>query len=59
MTNKELIERAFERGLIVRSAGDTVKQKRVRGKGIKKRLEAATQRSRKGSKTEKERKAYE
>lgn len=47
MTNKELVERAVKSGLIVRSAGDTVKQKRVCGKGIKKRLEAATQRSRK------------
>ena len=44
MTNKELIERAIERGLIVRPA----KQQRVCGKGIKKRLEAATERSRKG-----------
>lgn len=50
ITGKELVERAVKSGLIVRPADATVKQQRVCGKGIKKRLEAATQRSRKGSK---------
>lgn len=44
MTGKELVEWTVKRGLIVRPA----KQQRVCGKGIKKRLEAATERSRKG-----------
>lgn len=47
-TVKELVEWAVKRGLIVRPAVATVKQQRVCGKGIKKRLEAATERSRKG-----------
>ena len=40
-TGKELVEWAVRRGLIVRPAVATVKQR----KGLKKRLEAATERS--------------